>query len=139
MERQNMYNRSMSFKVLFESHLIYKWRYYRQSNFNQLNIMVPYVDIIGLCHSVAILWDVNGMWGSCASISSACYLRYLVNTFLKRYKSTFFWPFLKLLDHCVASSHFLFHDYWTWLNIKSILRSYTSLKCIHQSLRSVTF
>ena len=26
-----------------------------QTIFNQLNIMVPYVDIIGLCHSVAIL------------------------------------------------------------------------------------
>ena len=28
---------------------------YKQTIFNQLNIMVPYVDIIGLCHSVAIL------------------------------------------------------------------------------------
>ena len=42
-------------KYFFESHLIYKIRYYRQTNFNQLNIMVPYVDIIGLCHSVVII------------------------------------------------------------------------------------
>ena len=32
--------------------IIYKWRCYRQT----IYIMVPYVDIIGLCHSVAILW-----------------------------------------------------------------------------------
>ena len=29
---------------------------YRQKIFNQLNTMVPYVDIIGLCYSVAIWW-----------------------------------------------------------------------------------
>ena len=52
---QNMYNRSISFKALFESHLIYKLRYNRQTIFNQLNIMVPYVNIIGLRNSVAIL------------------------------------------------------------------------------------
>ena len=44
-------------KYNFESHLIYKLRYYRQTIFNQFNIMVAYVDIIGLCHSVVILWD----------------------------------------------------------------------------------
>ena len=48
-------------KYYFESHLIYKWRYYRQTIFNQLNIMVPYLDIIGLCHSVAILWEIYAM------------------------------------------------------------------------------
>ena len=42
-------------KYQFESHLTYKWRYYRKTIFNQLNIMVPYVDIIRLCDSVAIL------------------------------------------------------------------------------------
>ena len=42
-------------KYYFESHLIYECRYYRQTIFSQLNIMVPYVDIIDLCHSVAIL------------------------------------------------------------------------------------
>ena len=33
---QNMYNRSIYFKVSFESHLIYKWRYYndKQSSIN---------------------------------------------------------------------------------------------------------
>ena len=51
---QNMYNRSISFKVLFLSHLIYKWRYHRQTIFNQLDIMESYLDGTGLCHSVAI-------------------------------------------------------------------------------------
>ena len=46
---------SISFKVLFESNLIFKWCYYRQTIFYQSNTMVPYVDIIGLYHSVAIL------------------------------------------------------------------------------------
>ena len=31
----NMCNRSISFKYYFDSHLIYKWRYYRQTIFNQ--------------------------------------------------------------------------------------------------------
>jgi len=31
-----------------------KYAIYRQTIFNQLNIIVPYVDIIGLGHSVAI-------------------------------------------------------------------------------------
>ena len=49
---QNMYNninRHISFKVLF-------WK--PQTIFNQLNIEVPYVDIIGLCHRVAISWEI---------------------------------------------------------------------------------
>ena len=29
---------------------------HRQTVFNKLYIMVPYVDIIGLCHSVTISW-----------------------------------------------------------------------------------
>ena len=33
--------------------------------FNQLNIMVSYVDTIGLCHSVAILREINVMWLTC--------------------------------------------------------------------------
>jgi hypothetical protein len=62
-------------KYFFESHLIYKWRYYRQTIFNQLNIM----DKIGLCHSFAILWEIyvmrnaNANYGSC-SIDIDCYL-----------------------------------------------------------------
>ena len=53
-------------KYYFEiSHLIYKWRYYRQTVFNQLNIMVSYVDIIGSCHSVAILWEIYVMRVKC--------------------------------------------------------------------------
>ena len=44
-------NRSISFKVLFwkpPPSYMYKWLYYRQTIFNQLNFMVSYVDIIGL-------------------------------------------------------------------------------------------
>ena len=49
-------------KYYFVSYLIYKWRYYRQII---LNIMVPYVDIIGLCLSVANLWEIYVMWPKC--------------------------------------------------------------------------
>ena len=53
-------------RYYFESHLIYKCRYiYRQIIFNQLNIMVPYVDIISPCHSSAILWEIYVMWHKC--------------------------------------------------------------------------
>ena len=52
-------------KYYFESHLMYKWRYYRQTIFNQLNIMVPNVDIIGLYHSLAILWEIYVMRHIC--------------------------------------------------------------------------
>ena len=48
-------------KYNFESHLIYKYRYYRQTIFNQLNIISPYVDMISLCHSVTILWEIYVM------------------------------------------------------------------------------
>ena len=47
--------------ICFESHLIYKW----QTIFNQLNTMVSYVNIIGLCHSVAILWEIYVMRPEC--------------------------------------------------------------------------
>ena len=60
-KNQNTYNRSISLKYYFESHIIYKWCYYRQTIFNQSNIMVPYADTIGLCHSVAILWKIYVM------------------------------------------------------------------------------
>ena len=82
---QNMYNRSKSFKVNYlKSHLIYKWRCYRQTISNQINIMVSYADIIGLRHSVAIyeksmLCSLNVLWDGCASISCACWLWHLVN------------------------------------------------------------
>ena len=64
-------------KYYFEGLLIYNWRYYRQTIFNQLYILVFYVDIICLCHSVAnyekSMWcGLNVMWGGCASISSTC-------------------------------------------------------------------
>ena len=52
-------------KYYFESHLIYKWRYYTQTIFNQLNIKVTYVNIIGLSHSVAILWEILVMQHKC--------------------------------------------------------------------------
>ena len=48
-------------KYYFRSHLIYTWHYYRQTIPNQLNIMVSYVDIIGLRHSFAILWEIYVM------------------------------------------------------------------------------
>ena len=48
-------------KYYFKKHLICKWRYYIQTIFNQLNIIVPYVDIIGICHIVAILWEIHVM------------------------------------------------------------------------------
>ena len=41
------------FKYYFESHLKYKRRYYIQNIFHQLNIMVSYVDIIGVWLSIA--------------------------------------------------------------------------------------
>ena len=40
-------------KYYFESHLKYKRRYYRQNIFHQLNIMVSYVDKIGVWLSIA--------------------------------------------------------------------------------------
>ena len=51
---QNMYNRSIFLKYHLKSHLIHNWHYYRQTIFNQLDIMVSYVDIIGLCH---VMWQ----------------------------------------------------------------------------------
>ena len=63
---QNMYNISISFEYYFQSHLIYKWcYYYRQAIFNKLNIIVPYIGIICLCHSVAILWKIYLMQHKC--------------------------------------------------------------------------
>ena len=63
-------------KYYFKSHLIYKGCYYSQTIFNQLNIMVPYVDIIGLGHSVAILEEIYVMRRKChvrwLHFSSAC-------------------------------------------------------------------
>ena len=47
-------------KNYFEYHFIYKWRYYKQTIFNQLNDNL--IAIIGLCHSVAILWKIYVMW-----------------------------------------------------------------------------
>ena len=96
---QSVYNRSISLKCYFISHLIYDWRYYRQTAFIQLDIMVPYVDIIGLCHRVAILWQKYLMrrkcvWGGITSISSVRYLRGLVNKL---------WLCLPLKSHMVGA------------------------------------
>ena len=60
-----MFKRSKSFKYYFESHLIYKRRYYRQTILNQINIMVPYVDIISLCFRITILWEIFVMRHKC--------------------------------------------------------------------------
>ena len=68
-----MYNRSITFKALFRKPRKHRWRYYRQAVFNQLNNMVPYVDLIG--HSVASLWEIyvllqKYVGGGITSISS---------------------------------------------------------------------
>ena len=67
-------------KYYFQSHLIYKWHYYRQTILNQLKIMVSYVYIIVLLHTFEkSMWcNVNVMWCGCASISSVYSLRDLV-------------------------------------------------------------
>ena len=52
-------------KYYFECHLMYKWRCNRQTIFNQLNNMVPYVYIIGLCHNIVILWEIFVMQHKC--------------------------------------------------------------------------
>ena len=47
--------------------------YYRQTIFNQLSIMVSYLDIIVSQFYEKSMWcGLNVMWGGCASISSAC-------------------------------------------------------------------
>ena len=50
---QNMYNRSISFKVFFKAtSYIINTNIDKQNSTNKiLLIIVPYVDIIGLCHS----------------------------------------------------------------------------------------
>ena len=56
----------------------------RRTIFNQLDIMVSYVDISYLCYSVAILLEIYMMWRKChvrwlCFHSSTCLLRDLVN------------------------------------------------------------
>ena len=53
-------------KYYFDSHLIYKWRYYRQMIFNQLNIMVFSLDKI--IATVSQFYE-KSMWSGCASIN----------------------------------------------------------------------
>ena len=60
-------------KYYFESHFIYKWRYYRQTILNQLNIMVAYVNIIGYTivsqfYEKSMWCGINVVWGGCPSI-----------------------------------------------------------------------
>ena len=54
---QNMYIEVCLLKYLFKatSYLNDTIIEYRHTIFNQFNIMLPYVDMIGLCHSLAIL------------------------------------------------------------------------------------
>ena len=54
---QSERNSTIDTKICIIEVLFYKWRYYRQPILNQLNIMVPYVDIIGRCQGVAIWWE----------------------------------------------------------------------------------
>ena len=92
---QNMYNRSISFKVLFwkAPHIKMTLIDKRQTIFNQLNIMVPYVDIIGLCHSIAILWKIYVRW-----------LRFL----FKRHANNGTW-FILMKLFCFTLSFILFY------------------------------
>ena len=62
-KRQNIYNRSISFKNYFESHHIYKWCYYRkQSSIKHYGTLRKY---ISLCYIVAILWEIYLTWHQC--------------------------------------------------------------------------
>ena len=72
-------------KYYFESHLIYKWRFYRQTIFNQLNIIVPYVDIFGLCLSVANLWEIYMMRPQCHVKSLRFHFKRMLITGLGQY------------------------------------------------------
>ena len=62
-------------KYYFKRHLIYKWLYYVKTIFNELNIMVSYVDMIGLCHTVLQFYEKSLWCGlnvkgcGCSSIS----------------------------------------------------------------------
>ena len=58
----------------------YKWRHSRKTIFFQFNIMVYYVNIIDLCHSVAILWEIYVMRHKC----HVRWLRDLVNRLCTR-------------------------------------------------------
>ena len=62
-----MYNRSTYLKVFGKPPHIHNINdaIKRQTIFNQLNIMVSYVDIIVLCYTVAILRDIYVMWPKC--------------------------------------------------------------------------
>ena len=55
----------LKLKYYFERQIIYQWRYYRLKIFNQLKIMVSYVDVIGICNSVAILREMYVMRPKC--------------------------------------------------------------------------
>ena len=61
-------------KYHFISHLIYKWSYYRQTIFNQLNLMgiLLVYAIVSQFYEKSMWCSLNVMWGSCASFSSAC-------------------------------------------------------------------
>ena len=52
-------------KYYFESSYINDAIMYWQTIFNQLNIILSYVEIIGLCHSVEILWEIYVMRPKC--------------------------------------------------------------------------
>ena len=68
---QNMYNRSISFKVLFWSHPIYKWRY-RQAIFNQCNGTLRSYNWFTLeCRNIMKIYVMRHKWlrGGMISIS----------------------------------------------------------------------
>ena len=101
----------------FESHVIYKWCYYNQTISNRLNIMVSYVDIMGLCQSVAILleiyriWPLNVIWGGITYISSECKLRDFLNRF-SFLPSFIWWREKKTITMSYIRLHFLINQSW---------------------------
>ena len=56
-----MHNRSIYFSIILKA-TSYINDPIRQTIFDQLNSMVSYVDIIGLCHSVTILCEIYVIW-----------------------------------------------------------------------------
>ena len=86
-------------KYHFESHLIYTWHYYRQTTFSQLKIMVPYVDISGVCHSIVILWEIYVMRRKCHVMWLRFHFKHMLITGLGQLTLTFSHSFGSPTNH----------------------------------------
>ena len=79
--------------------------------------MVSYVDIMGLCQSVAILleiygiWPLNVIWGGITYISSECKLRDFLNRF-SFLPSFIWWREKKTITMSYIRLHFLINQSW---------------------------